>query len=234
MKRIISYILIIISFNALADEKSLYEFKWLDEGETVYVIQNKEHEKTGSIGFDLSFVDSASSPYQDTTGLSFGLTYYFSETFSMDFTYKQYNNSDNGDMDNLLSALLAEGEQEVKPIIRKIDTAKLIHFNWIPFYGKVNTFNRIFFFDWGLGVGFGQFDTQGNWETFDQTNTSITYKKDVDTGFNIKSYVKFFTRGNITLGFEYNLTGVDTIKDPNGKKAVLYYSDIIGSIGYIF
>ncbi|MBD64158.1 MAG: hypothetical protein CME62_03065 [Halobacteriovoraceae bacterium] len=219
---------------ALASEKSLYEFKWLDEDETVYVIQNKEHTKAGGIGVDLSFVDSASSPYQDTTGLIFGVTYYFSEMFSMDFTYKQYNNSNSGDLDNLLEALLADGEQEVKPILRIIENAKLIHFNWIPFYGKVNIFNRIFFFDWGLGVGVGQFDTKGNWETFNESNTRLTFESDTDTGFNFRSYVKFFTRSNITLGFEYNLTGVDTIRDPNGKKDILYYNDIIGTIGYLF
>lgn len=234
MKKSIYLILLTFSFIASADEKSLYEFKWLDEGEKVYVIQNKEHTKAGSIGIDLSFVDSASSPYQDTTGMSFGLTYYFTETFSMDITYKQYNNSNNQDMRNLLDALIDEGKSEVKPIIRKIDTATLIHFNWIPFYGKVNTFNRIFFFDWGLGLGFGQFETQGNWRTFLSKNTSITFEKETDTGFNFRSYAKFFTRGNITLGFEYNLTGVNTIRDPNGNKTVLYYNDILATIGYMF
>lgn len=216
---------------AHAGEKSLYEFKWLDEGETVYVIQNKEHVKARSFGIDLSLIDSQSSPYQDTTGLSFGITYYFSERWSMDVTYKQYSNSDSADLVNLLETL---GTNQVKPIIRKINAAKLVHLTWIPFYGKINTFNRIFFFDWGLGLGVGQFDTTGNWETFSIKNKSITFKDEVDTGFNFRSYVKFYSRSNITMGFEYNLSGVSTIKNAEGTKEVLYYNDIIGTIGYIF
>lgn len=222
--------LLFFSLNILADDKSLYDFKWLDDGEKVYVIQNKEYIKAGSLGIDLSIVDSDSSPFQDTTGFVGAITYYFSEKWSVDVTYKQYQNEDNGDLTNLLKALVTD----VKPIIRKIDTATLIHFNWIPFYGKINTFNRIFFFDWGLGIGIGQFDTQGNWKTFDETNKKLTFEQDRDSGFNFRSFVKFYSRSNITMGFEYNLTGVNTIKDPNGKEDVLYFADIMATVGYIF
>lgn len=236
MKNFVLLLLLIISqivagSISYADENSLYDFKWLDEGEKVYVIQNKEHTKAGGIGVDFSFADSQSSPYQDTIGMVFGITYYISETWSMDVTYKQYSNTDSTDLKNLLNVL---GSNQVKPIIRKIDTATLIHLNWIPFYGKVNTFNRILFFDWGFGVGFGQFETQGNWKTFSVLNKSITFEKEVDTGFNFKSYVKFYTMGSITMGFEYNLTGVETIRDPAGTKEVLYYNDIMASVGYLF
>lgn len=229
-KTIYLTILICFSLTALAEDKSLYDFKWLDEGEEVYVIQNKEYVKSGRIGIDLSIVDSDSSPFQDTGGFVGSIAYYLAEKWSLDITYKQYSNSDSGDLNNLLNQI----GNGIKPIIRKIDTATLLHINWIPFYGKINTFNRIFFFDWGLGFGFGQFETQGNWQTFDVTNIGLTYEKDTDTGFNFRSFAKFYTRNNITMGFEYNLTGVDTIKDPNGKRAILYFADILGTVGYMF
>ncbi|MAZ49369.1 MAG: hypothetical protein CME65_12480 [Halobacteriovoraceae bacterium] len=221
--------LIAISSISLADDKSLYDFKWLDEGEKVYVIQNKEYVKAGRIGIDLSLIDSDSSPFQDTTGFVGSLTYYISETLSLDITYKQYNNEDSGDLSNLLNQI-GDG---VVPIIRKINTAALVHINWIPFYGKINTFNQIFFFDWGVGFGVGQFQTEGNWETFDQ-DVGLKYTTDQDTGFNLRSFAKFYTRNNLTFGIEYNLTGVDTIKDPQGKSAYLYFADIMASVGYIF
>jgi outer membrane beta-barrel protein len=226
----ISFILIISTQIAIAAESSLYDFKWLDDNEKVYVIQNKEHIKAGGLGFDLSLMDSNSSPYQDTFGFSAALTYYFSENWSIDFTYKQYSNEDSADLENLVKAY----NSEVKPLIRRIDAAKLIHINWIPFYGKVNTFNKIFFFDWGFGLGMGQFDTAGNYETFNDQSKSITFKEEVDTGFNLKSYVKFFTLSGMTLGFEYNLTGVSTIRNKEGTKETLYFNDVMASVGYIF
>ncbi len=230
MKKLTYLIFLLFTSNVFSDESSLYEFKWLDEGERVYVIQNKEHVKAGGLGVDISLIDSQSSPYQSTSGLSGSITYYMSENWSIDFTYKQYNNKDSADLNNLLSAY----DSEVKPLIRRIDSAKLIHLNWIPFYGKINTFNQIFFFDWGVGLGAGQFDTAGNYETFLEKNISITFKEEVDTGFNFRSFVKFYTRSGITLGFEYNLTGVDTIKSQDGTKEILYFNDIMATIGYIF
>ncbi|MBT4792814.1 MAG: hypothetical protein HON90_14660 [Halobacteriovoraceae bacterium] len=228
----LTFILTLTSLACFADEKSLYDFKWLDEGEKVYVIQNKEYVKARSIGLDLSIIDSNSSPYQDTSGFSLALAYYFTETWSIDLTYKMYNNSDSADLTNLLN--INVNTTQTKPLIRKINAAKLIHINWIPFYGKINTFNKIFFFDWGLGLGFGQFDTSGNYETFDKKNLSITFKDEVDTGFNLRSFAKFYIGQSMTMGFEYNLTGVETIKSIDGSKEILYYNDIIGTIGYIF
>lgn len=216
--------------NLFAADKSLYDFKWLDEGETVYVVQNKEYIKAKSFSLDLSYLTSDSSPYQDTTGFSATITYYLTENFSLDYTYKSYNNEDNSDLDNLREATTPS----VKPIIRKIDSAQLIHFNWIPFYGKINTFNRIFFFDWGLGLGVGSFETQGNYKTFSQSNIPLTYEKSTDSGFNIRSYFKFFTKAHMTFGFEYNLSGVNTIKDPDGKEELLWYTDILATVGYLF
>lgn len=215
--------------NTMADDKSLYDFKWLDDGEKVYVIQNKEYTKAGRLGIDLSLVDSDSSPFQDTTGFVGSVAYYLSETLSIDFTYKLYSNDDSGDLNNLLNQI-GDG---IVPIIRKINSATLVHVNWIPFYGKINTFNRIFFFDWGVGVGLGRFQTEGNWETFDQ-NVGLEFSEDQDMGFNLRSFAKFYTRQNFTFGIEYNLTGVDTIKDPNGKSSYLFFADIMGSVGYIF
>lgn len=225
--------LTIFSLTSFADDRSLYDFKWLDEGEKVYVVQNKEFVKAGNFSIDLSVMNSDSSPYQDTTGYSGTLTYYFTETFSMDVTYKSYSNEDNQDLDNL-GDITASGGGSVKPLIRKVDSATLLHFNWIPFYGKINTFNKIFFFDWGIGFGIGSFETQGNYKTFLQTNIPLTYEKSNDTGGNFRSYFKFFTSSNLTFGFEYNLTGVNTIKSADGSEDILWYTDIMGSLGYLF
>ena len=231
MKKLIyTGIVCLLSLNIFASDESLYDFKWLDEGEKVYVIQNKEFTKAGSLGINVSVVQSDSSAFQNTSGFVGTISYYPSENWSLDITYKQYENSDSDDLTNLLTQIGGG----IKPIIRKINTASLLHVNWIPFYGKLNTFNRVVFFDWGLGLGVGQFETEGNWKTFDQTNIGITYEAETDTGFNFKSFIQFYTQAGITLGLEYNLTGVDTIKDPNGVSQLLYYVDLMASVGYLF
>ena len=232
LTHLIFFQLVFLSSIVLANDNSLYEFKWLDEGEKVYVIQNKEHIKAGGFGVDLSVVDSNSSPYQDTNGFIIGFTYYFTEKWSMDFTYKKYNNENSADLNNLIA--LTEASNEVKPLVRRIDTAKLIHVNWIPFYGKINTFNKIFFFDWGVGFGVGQFDTAGNYETFDDPSKSFALKEESDTGFNFRSFVKFYTKSSWTMGFEYNLSGVQTIKSEEGNEEILLYNDIMATVGMIF
>jgi hypothetical protein len=233
MKKLSLWLFILLSLfttKSYSDDSSLYEFKWLDEGETVYVIQNKEHVKANSLGIDFSFIDSNSSPYQDSSGFLAAFTYYFSERWSMDFTFKQYNNADSDDLTNLLSA----DTNQVKPLVRRIDGAKIIHLNWIPFYGKINTFNKIFFFDWGLGAGFGQFNYSVNNETFLKKTIKFNLVEQTDTGFNFRSFLKFYTRSSMTMGFEYNLSGVNTIKSADGAKEILFYNDIMGTIGYIF
>ena len=136
-------------------------------------------------------------------------------------------------MENLIKTGTAQGNQ-IKPLIRKVDAAKLVHINWIPFYGKINTFNKILFFDWGIGLGVGQFDTAGNYQTFLQKNISITFVEEQDTGFNFRSFFKFYIGKSFTMGFEYNLTGVQTILKQDETKEILYFNDIIGTIGYLF
>jgi len=173
MTRIIfTMFLIVLSSNSFADDKSFYGFKWLDDDETVYVIQNKEYPKSGRVGIDLSYVKSENSAYQNSSGLVAALTYYFNEDYSLDFTYKAYSNSNNRDLDTLVNV------RSTKPLFRIVDNSMMVHFSWIPFYGKLNTLDKIIYMDWGIGAGFGKFSTKSNYKTFETTSppTSLMFE----------------------------------------------------------
>lgn len=51
---LVSIMLILLQMsNAYSGEENLYDFLWLDPDKSVYVLQNKTHEKKGSFYFDL-------------------------------------------------------------------------------------------------------------------------------------------------------------------------------------
>ena len=178
-------LLFLLTTNAIANDKSFYGFKWLDDDETVYVIQNKEYPKAKRIGVDLSYVNSDSTAYQNTSGLVAALTYYFSEDYSLDLTYKMYTNSNNRDIDSLLN------QNSIKPLVRVVDTATLVHFNWIPFYGKLNMLNKILYMDWGIGIGFGQFTTQSNYKTFEDKDVAFSLEPEDNVGITLEHFSNF-------------------------------------------
>lgn len=228
IKTILISILLLNFIHCFAGEANLYNFDWIEKNEKVYIIQNKEFIKTKRVGLDLGFMQSDSSPFQSTRGVSAAIVYYFSEEYSIDLTYVQYLNSDNEDLDNLIDA------NNTKPLIRKINSAKLFHFNWIPFYGKINVFDKIFFLDAGLGFGFGKFSTQGNYKTFLIPNKKVEYVSEDDTGGSFKLFGKFHVSRRFNVTFDYGLKVVQTIKSPDQQKSLLYYNDLGLSFGVLF
>lgn len=230
IKRITFLIVLCFTQLSFANKSSLYKFNWLDDDEVVYVLQNKEFPKLSRMGIDFNIYDSASSNYQKTTALGFVAHYSFAENLSVDFTYKSYNNEDNNDLKNLLEL----GESGTKPLIRKVDSAMLVHLNWTPFYGKVNTFNQIFYLDWGVGLGIGRFLTQTNYKTFEQQNEPITFITEDLSGFNFKTFFRFFTTDHYNFGIQYDLSGYTAIIDSQGTEELVKYNDLSFFVGYLF
>ncbi|MBT7609383.1 MAG: hypothetical protein HN576_06490 [Bacteriovoracaceae bacterium] len=220
-------IFLIFAMNSFANDKSFYGFKWLDDDETVYVIQNKEYPKAKRIGVDLSYVNSDSTAYQNTAGLVAAITYYFNEEYSLDVTYKIYSNSNNRDIESLLN------QNSIKPLVRVIDSALLIHFNWIPFYGKLNMLNKILYMDWGIGIGAGQFTSKSNYKTFEDTSPFLLQPED-NVGINIRSFFKFYMSRKWNFGFEYHSTGVQAITSSALNEEIIWFNDVMLTIGYMF
>jgi len=230
MKNLILLMCLICVNVAFAKKDSLYSFKWLDDGEKVFVIQNQEYTKSGKFSIDVQIIDSEGSAFQDTLGVGLVANFFFNENWGIDVSYKHYLNDNNQDLTNLLEY----PTQAIKPLVSKVDSVISAHLLWTPFYGKINTFNKIHYFDWGLGLGVGQFTISSNYKTFNQSNKNLTFTSETAIGFDFKSFFKFYATENINIGIEYHLSGVSTITQNDGSTSLLTFNDILASIGWVF
>ncbi len=234
IKGLIMKILLLLSVLAnslaLADQKSLYSFNWLDDGEKVFVIQNQEYTKTKKIMLDIQFIDAEGSSFQDTMGVGLVLSYFFNENWGLDLHYKHYINDNSQELTNLLNY----PTQRIKPLTIKLNSAKIVHLLWTPFYGKINTFNKIHYFDWGIGAGIGQFSLSDNSQTFNATNKNLTFQESSSIGFGCKSFFKFYATENINFTLEYDLSGFSAITTNSGEESFVLFNDILLSMGWVF
>jgi outer membrane beta-barrel protein len=163
MIRIIGFLgivqLTLFSMFSYADEKSVYEFSWLDKDKEVYVLQNRKYRKVNRLYVGAGGVMSLSGAFIDAYAGRFQLGYFFKEDWGFEIHYAKYTGSEND---------TAKGvrEQRTVPFFRKLDTTTSFLVWWSPFYGKLNTFNSIFYYDWMIGFGLAQATTIDNRNEF--------------------------------------------------------------------
>jgi len=99
----------------------------------------------------------------------------------------------------------------------------------------VNTFNRIFYFDWSFGAGLAKIDAESNLKTVVVTGAPTVYKKETYTGAMLKTNVKFHVTENVHLGLEYMNTYYQAPGPTNPKSDKLRTNtDVILSVGFSF
>jgi outer membrane beta-barrel protein len=149
-----------------AGEKSLYNFSWLDPDKEVYVLQNRKFRKDGNFYIGGTGAKTLSGAFIDSYGATLRTGYFFSEDWGLEFVYGKNSGSEND---------TAKGvkEQGTVPFYRKIDSYMGAMFMWSPFYSKINTFNKIFYFDWMFGLGAASLKTLDNRNKFDSTASNF-------------------------------------------------------------
>jgi outer membrane beta-barrel protein len=213
-----------------AGEKSLYDFLWLDPDKKVYVLQNKLYKKEHSLYVDIGYVSNVTSKFQDTNGFQLRTGFYLHEEWALELATNQYTNSNNDELRNLRAVT------PVDPFIRRFRSSYGANVIWSPFYGKINTFNQIFYFDWSFGAGLAHINAESNLRTSRQGASAITqFDRETHTGAVLKSNLKFHVRENIHLGIEYMNTyyRAPSPANPNSKK-LRTNSDLILSIGFSY
>lgn len=212
-----------------AGEESLYDFLWLDPDKKVYVLQNKLYKKEKSFYFDLGYISNMTSKFQDTNGFSLNAGYYFHEEWGVELSYMQYSNINNDDYRNVRLI------NEVEPFIRRMQSSYSAVAIWSPFYGKINTFNNIFYFDWSFGAGLAQVNTDSNINSVRIQNAPNKFDQKSYTGAILKTKVKFHLRENVHLGLEYMNTYYNAPgpQDPKSEK-LRTNTDVILSIGFSY
>jgi outer membrane beta-barrel protein len=222
-------LMLIFTKEIKAGEESLYDFLWLDPDKKVYVLQNKIYKKEKSVYFDLGYISNFTSKFQDTNGFSLKGGYYFHEEWGVELFYHQYSNSNNDDFANVKLINTAS------PFVRRLNTSYGALAIWSPFYGKINTFNKIFYFDWSFGAGVAKVNTESNLKTVRQSNVPNNYEKKSYNGGVLKTKLKFHLRENVHLGLEYMNTYymAPGPKDPKSDK-LRTNTDVILSVGFSF
>jgi outer membrane beta-barrel protein len=222
-------LMLIFSKNTHAGEKSLYDFLWLDPDKKVYVLQNKLYKKEHSFYFDVGYIANFTSKFQDTQGLSLKGGYYFHEEWGIEGFYHSYSNSNNDDFNNVKLI------NEKVPFIRNLNSTYGAALIWSPFYGKINTFNKIYYFDWSFGAGYTKINAESNIKSVRTTGAPNKYEKETYNGAILKTKVKFHVTENVHLGLEYMNTYymAPGPKDPKTDK-LRTNTDIILSVGFSF
>ncbi len=219
---------IISGQSLLAGEKDLYDFLWLDPDKSVYVLQNKLYPKEKSFYAEIGYLSNTTSTFQDTNGAQFKFGYYFHEEWALEFSHLQYTNSDNTTKE---SSEIVSG---TVPFIRRPLSSTSIFAIWSPFYGKINTFNQIYYFDWYFGVGIGSLTMESNLDTAELENED-RFETETYAPIQFKTGLKFHINKNFHMSIDFVNSNFEsaTPKDPDAKSWD-NINDLIFNVGVSF
>lgn len=229
LQNCIILVMIIFTSSVQAGEEDLYDFLWLDPDKTVYVLQNKIYPKDKSFYADFGYVTSLTSTFQDTNGGQLKLGYFFSEDWGVEYNLIQYANTDNSNHDNI------QFVAQVAPFVRRPLSSNSLFLIYSPFYGKINTFNKIYYFDVSFGLGTGRYVTESNLKTAPFKDRD-EYERETFTPIQLKAGAKLHINKNFHIGVEFLSTNFNANSDPKdqSKKSWKRNNDLIFSLGVSF
>jgi outer membrane beta-barrel protein len=183
MKKLLGLLLIFTTTLTWAAEDSVYDFSWLDKDKEIYVLQNRKFRKAKSVYVGGTLGKSLSGAFNDRLSGNLYGGFFFSENFGLELSYTKASNTTNATHDAVKKA-------GTVAFYRQIDTAFSAHFVWAPFYSKINTFNKIIYYDWLFGFGGSTISTQDNRNEFDKNATN---KNDLteESGFALSWFTGF-------------------------------------------
>lgn len=130
-------------------EDDEYNFNWLDPDKKIYVLQNRKYLKAKRLMLSAMIGPGWSNPYKTTFNIDPRAAYYLSESFGIEVFYQFTMNKSNSTLEAL------ERASTTVPIIREIKSQTGILLHWVPWYAKINVFNKILYFDWYFAGGAG-------------------------------------------------------------------------------
>jgi outer membrane beta-barrel protein len=136
---------------AAANGSDEYSFSWLDPDKKIYVLQNRRYLKAGKVMLSLLGGTSLGNPFRNSLNIDPRVAYYFSEAWGFEVFYTISKNTEN----NTLRSLGTASGAGALPRIRENKSQYGIMLHWVPWYAKINMFNKILYFDWYLGAGVG-------------------------------------------------------------------------------
>ncbi len=220
------------SFSSQADEKSIYEFEWMDQDKQIYVLQNRLFEKNKKLMLSLLGSRTMSNKFVDTYYGVIKAGYYFNEDWGLEMVGGFGTGSVNDTAKNVRT-------QNAVPFYRQIDHYFGALVNWSPLYGKFNAFDKIFYLDWYFGAGLASINTSDNRTEFavssDRTLTSDSHMGAIwHTGllFNLSNswMIRFEFQG---IHFKADLISEDN-NVQNSKQTFFHHYDLNLGVAFKF
>lgn len=232
MKTLLYLLVFILSINTYSGEKDLYDFLWLDPDKKVYVLQNKVYEKKWRAFVNIGLIRSTSGEFQDTTGFTGKVGLYFHEQYAVEAFFSSYQNSNN-------DAYTGLGKVNgTIPFIRRPLSNYGVNLTWSPFYGKINTFNKIFYFDWYFSLGIGKLNMESNAETVSDSSTANNYRSESYTSLLTKTGLRLHMTKSLHMDIEFQRNNFKAlgVKLPNKAQESSWkgHNDIVISVGLSF
>ena len=231
MRRLIHLLIILVMtpLSGLAGENDLYDFLWLDPDKKVYVLQNKLYQKKNSLYVDLGYISNLTSEFEDINGASLKVGYYFQEEWAIELQHNTYASKTNSTYESVKAV------NDAEPFIRKANSLTALFAVWSPFYGKINTFNKIYYFDISFGIGYGQLNGESNLDSVRIASSANYFKGESFNPVLLKSNIKFHINQNFHIGVEFLNTNFQagSPKTPS-RKEWKQFNDLVLSVGVSF
>jgi outer membrane beta-barrel protein len=226
--------LIFFTCNLYAGIKNVYKYKWLDPKKKVYVLQNKIHPNKNAWNFTLGWGNSQLSDFQDSTGIHVTASYHFLEEWGVELFYTAYANSNNSSYEAIQSQT-----GQVIPHIITFDNVVGANLIFSPFYGKLNTFNKIFYIDWSFGAGLGMASSQDNTQDFispgGATSQLNRFTRENRMTLSLKTQVKWHVTDRFKVLLDFNNYFTNLPEPEFGMPEAMRRSfDLIFSVGMKF
>lgn len=196
MKLIALFSYLLFSTSILASESSIYDFSWLDQDKEVYVLQNRKFRKVKDFYVGIAIEKNANQAFVNSLGGTGILGFFFTENFGFEFVYNKQNGKENDTFRNVKKG------GATTPFYRKVDSYSGALLMWSPFYSKINTFNKIFYYDWLFGAGLAQVKTLTNENDFlTTTDSSLTTENGM--GYIWTTGLRFFVNDTVSLRLDF-------------------------------
>ena len=205
MKKVICFQLalafFIIPIVSQAGINDTYDFSWLDPDKEVYVLQNRKFRKVNRAYMYIGGGKTTSGAFVDSNPIQLRGGFFLKEDLGFEVIYSKNLTGEESDAAKAVRNI--GGGAGSRPFRRIVDNYYGGYLMWSPFYAKINTFNKILYFDWLLGVGAGKLVENNNKEEVAQKNNPQIQTVDHtaimwETGFKLYITKMFDIRTDVT------------------------------------
>jgi outer membrane beta-barrel protein len=211
-----------------AGVENIYNYKWLGLHKKVFVLQKKHFVKEKTFFTYLGRGSNSSTEFQKTTSLSLAFGYFFKEEWGIEASYFSYSNSNNETFEG------ASSSSSNVPFVRRFNSKLGATVLYSPFYGKINTFNRIIYFELIPGIGISNISAEQNKDDFDAANSLNRFVAESLFSFHWKIELRTYINDYLTAHINYHTDYYSASSASSTSTSLQTSHDFVFSIGFIF